>query len=496
MVLFFCVVGVQGQNILSNLNGYKIIYVPYQFNELVSYLSSKFREIGFKVYTDETALQGDTDYQMDPYLVLICQLETSYSYPHTTISVQLSNAKSQIVFQQTSNTRGKKFVSFNLVQDQNWVIDRIFDQFRTFRYSFDEKKSIGGSLPSLEQTSWTEESLKEYLRNNVIDQIEGIYKSYQTDKLGYYKIGIVKSGEIYKAVILETEAPHWKVGELKGIFEKSSMKDFYSIKWHRNNKSSYETFGKMDNDALLKIEVVNMQTGEKSPESFVKIFPTETTSFPDNNQAKASGSGFFISPTGLIGTNAHVVDEASRIEISITNEIGDFTYKAKVALIDRPNDVAILQIVDSSFTGLNELPYVFSTNSDVGAKVFTIGFPLNNIMGTNYKVTDGIISSNTGVGDDVRYLQISTPIQPGNSGGPLFNQDGNVIGITSAKLNSSATGTQVENVNYAIKISYLLNLFGMLPNQSGLHKNSSLSTKKLEAQVKILKTFVCLIRIY
>ena len=77
MVLFFCVVGVQGQNILSNLNGYKIIYVPYQFNELVSYLSSKFREIGFKVYTDETALQGDTDYQMDPYLVLICQLETS-----------------------------------------------------------------------------------------------------------------------------------------------------------------------------------------------------------------------------------------------------------------------------------------------------------------------------------------------------------------------------------------------------------------------------------
>ena len=103
-------------------------------------------------------------------------------------------------------------------------------------------------------------------------------------------------------------------------------------------------------------------------------------------------------------------------------------------------------------------------------KVFTIGYPLNDVMGSNYKVTDGIISSKSGIEDDVRYYQISVPLQPGNSGGPLFNKDGNIIGITSARLNSQAVGTQVENVNYAIKSSYLLNLYNMLPNSIKIYK--------------------------
>lgn len=98
-------------------------------------------------------------------------------------------------------------------------------------------------------------------------------------------------------------------------------------------------------------------------------------------------------------------------------------------------------------------------------------------MGTNYKVTDGIISSNTGEGEDVHYLQISTPVQSGNSGDHLFYQDGLIICITSSILNSSTTGAQVEDENYGIKKSYHQNLYWMLPNQSGLPKNSSLIQK-------------------
>jgi V8-like Glu-specific endopeptidase len=160
------------------------------------------------------------------------------------------------------------------------------------------------------------------------------------------------------------------------------------------------------------------------------------------------------------------------------------------------NDVALLKIEDDKFKGLNNIPYAIKEKSDVGSNVFTIGYPLNDVMGTNYKVTDGIISSNSGIADDVRYYQISVPLQPGNSGGPLFNKEGNVIGITTARLNSKAVGTQIQNVNYAIKSSYLLNLYNMIPNSAKLNTTSTLATKSLQDQVKVFKNYVCLIKVF
>lgn len=95
----------------------------------------------------------------------------------------------------------------------------------------------------------------------------------------------------------------------------------------------------------------------------------------------------------------------------------------------------------------------------------------------------------------MRYYQISVPLQPGNSGGPLFNYEGDVIGITSARLNSKAVGTDIENVNYAIKISYLLNLYNMLPNVEKLSTTPTQTEKELQDHVKLLKNYVCLIKV-
>ncbi len=120
--------------------------------------------------------------------------------------------------------------------------------------------------------------------------------------------------------------------------------------------------------------------------------------------------------------------------------------------------MALLQITDEKFKGLSSIPYSVVEKADIGEKVFTIGYPLNDIMGNNYKLSDGIISAKSGIEDDIRFYQISVPLQPGNSGGPLFNSEGNIIGLTTSRLNSKAVGTQIENVNYAIKSSYLLNL--------------------------------------
>jgi S1-C subfamily serine protease len=373
--------------------------------------------------------------------------------------------------------------------------------FNYYIYSFDESRTIDKqfekNLPILELTGLTEDSIKAYLTERKIDPIEGIYKSYQSDGMPYYKIGIVKIGAIYKAVIIESELKYWKQGELKATFEQSSMKGLYSVKWYMGNKTSYETFASMDNLALLTIELKDPETGEKRQDKFIKMFPSnneEITLKKDNS--KASGSGFFITTSGIIATNAHVVKDASNIEVTISNEIGTFTYKAKILLVDAKNDVALLKIEDEKFKGLNTIPYGITENSDVGSKVFTIGYPLNDIMGSNYKVTDGIISSKTGIADDVRYYQISVPLQPGNSGGPLFNKDGNVIGITSARLNGEAVGTQIENVNYAIKSTYLLSLYNMLPNTTKLSTISTIGSKEMQDQVKVLKNYVCLIKVF
>lgn len=206
---------------------------------------------------------------------------------------------------------------------------------------------------------------------------------------------------------------------------------------------------------------------------------------------KASGSGFFISTDGLIATNSHVIQGARKIEVNISNESGRFGYIAEVIFDSPQNDVAVLKINDSKFKKLNSLPYGISTNVEVGEKVFTIGYPLNSIMGENYKVTDGIISSKTGPADDEKYYQISVPIQPGNSGGPLFNKDGNIIGITTATLNSKALNIQTQNVNYAIKGVYLLNKNNVVP----LLPKSTLANKQLFEQVKVLKNYVCLIKV-
>jgi S1-C subfamily serine protease len=274
------------------------------------------------------------------------------------------------------------------------------------------------------------------------------------------------------------------------------MRGVFATKWYTGNKQLVETFSGLDNDALLTIELKDSK-GNKIFDRYVKMFPAYNQGKPQKSEgAIVSGSGFFISTNGIIATNAHVVANAKKIEVTVSNELGLHTYNAKVKLTDKINDVAILQIDDDKFKGLNSLPYGIVESGEVGSKVFTIGYPLNDVMGSNYKVADGIISSKTGIADDIRYYQISVPLQPGNSGGPLFDKNGNVIGLTSARLNGDVLGTQVENVGYAIKSAYLLNLYNMLPDAQKITTMSQVASKELQEQIKILKNYVCLIKVY
>lgn len=207
-------------------------------------------------------------------------------------------------------------------------------------------------------------------------------------------------------------------------------------------------------------------------------------------EAPRTATGFALFESGVVATNHHVVENAKSIKIRGIK--GDFSVAlpAKVILEDRYNDIAILKIDDAHFKGLGEIPYRVKTiGSDVGEDIFVLGYPLTATMGEEVKLTTGVVSSRTGFQGSVSQYQISAPIQPGNSGGPLFDKGGNIIGIVSSKHR------ETDNVGYAIKASFLLNLVDLLPDKFGNAGSVLVSNNKLSEQVKILRNYVYIIEV-
>ena len=207
----------------------------------------------------------------------------------------------------------------------------------------------------------------------------------------------------------------------------------------------------------------------------------------------SNGSGVIISKSGHIITNHHVIENTEEIEVEfiLKDEIKKFN--AEIVKVDKINDLAIIKIVDVNFNGLDEVPYNFKTrSSDVGTKVYAYGYPMAlSIMGKEVKVTDGIISSKTGFNGNITTYQITAPIQGGNSGGPLFDEKGNLIGINSSGIRKDVA----DNVAYSIKLSYILNLIDILPESIELPSSTKLTSLPLTEQIKEISKYVVLIKV-
>ena len=175
----------------------------------------------------------------------------------------------------------------------------------------------------------------------------------------------------------------------------------------------------------------------------------------DRLTPKSSGTGFFISSDGYVITAAHVVEGA--VKIKVLTQAGLLPAKLHTKLVDE--DVAVLKI---DVKGYSALPIKSSRGVKIGAEVFTVGFPNIGLQGFEPKFTKGNISSLAGMQDDPKHFQISVPVQPGNSGGPLVDEWGNVVGVVVAKLNEKTTmeltGSLPQSVNYALKSSFTLAL--------------------------------------
>ena len=185
-----------------------------------------------------------------------------------------------------------------------------------------------------------------------------------------------------------------------------------------------------------------------------------------NTSDVATGTGFLFSSSDYVITSYHVIHGAKSIRVRLIN--GD-RIDATVALKDTNNDIAILKLSQSPTSRQNIIILGDSSSVKTGDRVFTYGFPLVDLLGdAEPRYSEGFINSLSGISNDPRLFQVSIPIQPGNSGGPVFNEKGELIGIATSSIDSVQTqkvfGATPQNVNFAIKSSYVKSLLPNLPD--------------------------------
>ncbi|MCQ2312884.1 MAG: WG repeat-containing protein [Paludibacteraceae bacterium] len=343
----------------------------------------------------------------------------------------------------------------------------------------------------------------EYYDANIsrLDPIEGIYyvkhNDYYQDRDNLNYIGLNNSNSNFFAVARvkdgENEFGAYFIGtdeQWANKFVKIGNSQKYAIVKTREDVD-------YSSEGMVELEDPNsfsfrLETGRNNWYNFFVTYEF-TRDYPSSSDCEQyqnpewTGSGFAVAD-GYIVTNYHVTNGAKSIRIKGVKGDLEKSFKGVAIASDKEHDLSLIKIMDSSFDGLGDIPYTIShTDAEVGENIFVLGYPLTTTMGNEVKLTEGIINSSTGFKGDNSMYQISAAIQPGNSGGPLFNADGNVIGVVRAKHKD------VENVNYAVKSSYLLDLLNTSGYDIEIANKNKLHNKKLSTQVKTIKNFVYII---
>ena len=190
----------------------------------------------------------------------------------------------------------------------------------------------------------------------------------------------------------------------------------------------------------------------------VLLYPKKLETKPQTNSNEvlqaASGTGFIVSEEGHIVTNHHVIEGCAEVKVHKDGDI----YKGKVIANDILNDLALIK---SNFKP-NVIFPLSDKNPSLLQDIYVAGFPFGNAISSSVKVTKGIVSSLSGVGNNYSNIQIDAALQPGNSGGPILDDHGNVVAVAVAKLAMEKIyedfGVFPENTNFGIKASSVENL--------------------------------------
>jgi serine protease Do len=245
--------------------------------------------------------------------------------------------------------------------------------------------------------------------------------------------------------------------------------------------------GKKDPEVKQLVQKVNdLQTTQRVLDEKINNVDRKHQGAVITMPVRFNGTGFLIDPKGLMITNAHVVKNSKNIYVQ--NNKGE-QFKAFVVKLDINRDVAIIKIDDDQFKPYSALPYgIRKEGSDLAEPVFTLGYPRDEIV-----FGEGYLSARTGFNGDTLSCQIAVPANPGNSGGPVFNNNGEVIGILSAKE------TQTEGAVFAVQSKYIYKVLDEI-KKNPIYKNVKMPAKsnvtgmdKVQ-QVKKIQDFVFMVK--
>jgi S1-C subfamily serine protease len=340
--------------------------------------------------------------------------------------------------------------------------------------------------------------VKKYLDGRTLATVEGLW-TWNYNGFNFEVAIIQNTTTVYKDFeyigIITRGFRDSEIGEVKFALRTSGVKGVYPgayiIQYQDfwGNQDTYNTNFIMAYSNLIETKLPDARY-QSQRVVLIKNYPASTPSAKAAGQS--SGTGFFITNT-IIATNYHVIEDAKELEVTFGN---DTRLPATVIAKDPSNDLALLRV-----TGLEQtvvpLPLGSVKDTKEGAPVTTVGYPMPDKLGTRAKISEGIINSLTGMGDDIRLFQISIPVQPGNSGGPLLNNKGQVIGIVNSGLLSRdlliQRGTVPQNVNFAIKINYINNLLNILPEDVKLAAGTTETTFDTEQMMERAKKAVVFI---
>jgi S1-C subfamily serine protease len=317
-----------------------------------------------------------------------------------------------------------------------------------------------GESPSGWKYPWPQglnknEFIDTFFKGKSLTNVEGIYSTNDNR----YEFAVIKntfgvfSGYDYLGILTDENAGMWKVGQVKMVLKKTATPNIFTGNWYMSNKSRMgRTF--FLKEGYMEVQLPSGAYGINQTYLLIKAWPeagsTQTTAKKKKKKKKtepSSGSAFFVDNRGHIITNYHVVEKCnnkSKIFYN-TNEID-----AKLIAKDKLLDLALLKVEVSNnkfITISNKAPRKLQ-------RIIAAGYPFGKYLSDDMKFTSGIVSSLKGVMDDSTRLQIDAALNPGNSGGPIVDENtGELVAVAVAGLRKDVT----EAVNYGIKAGSVKN---------------------------------------